>query len=116
VGVLVDAIHYDRALATTADLQALPAEWFRYVQICDGVFPRPTTVDELRFQGRNARLFPGEGCIDLGAMLQALPRVPVSVEAPIQWRAPAGVRARAALRAARKVVSLADAGRLPLSA
>lgn len=116
VGVLVDAIHYDRALATTADLAALPTKWIRYVQICDGVFPRPTSVDDLRYQGRNARLFPGEGCIDIATMLQALPCVPVSIEAPTQWRAPAGVRARAALRAARGVVSHADGGRLPLSA
>ncbi|PRC42272.1 AP endonuclease, partial [Mycobacterium sp. ITM-2017-0098] len=73
VGVLVDAIHYDRALTTTADLRALPAEWTRYVQICDAVLPRPTSVDELRYQGRNARLFPGDGSIDLVSMLQALP-------------------------------------------
>ncbi len=115
-GVLVDAIHYDRALTTTADLAALPPEWVHYVQICDGALPRPTSVDELRFQGRNARLLPGEGGIDIVAMLQALPCVPVSVEAPLRWRAPAGVRARAALRAARDVVSRADAGRLRLSA
>lgn len=116
VGILVDAIHYDRALATTADLAALPTEWIRYVQICDGLLPRPTSIDELRFQGRNARLFPGEGGIDIVAMLQALPPVPVSIEAPIQWRAPAGVRARAALRAARRVIGIADSGPLPLSA
>ena len=116
VGILVDAIHYDRGLATTADLAALPTEWIRYVQICDGILPRPTSIDELRFQGRNARLFPGEGGIDIVAMLQALPSVPVSIEAPVQWRAPAGVRARAALRAARRVISIADSGPLPLSA
>lgn len=115
-GLLVDALHYDRTLATPQDLQALPREWISYVQICDGISPRPTAVDELRFQGRNARLFPGEGTIDLVEMLRALPNVPVSVEAPIQWRAPAGVRARAALRAARGVIELADAPGLALSA
>lgn len=116
VGVLVDALHYDRALATPEDLRALPAEWTRYVQICDAVLPRPTSVDELRHQGRNARLFPGEGCIDLVALLQALPTVPASVEAPIEWKAPPGVRAGAALRAARDVVARADTGRPQLSA
>lgn len=116
VGVLVDAIHYDRALATPEDLRALPAEWTRYVQICDAVLPRPTSIDELRHQGRNARLFPGEGSIDLVAMLQALPTVPASIEAPIEWKAPASVRARAALRAARGVVACADEGRPQLSA
>lgn len=116
VGVLVDAIHYDRALATPEDLRALPEEWTRYVQICDAVLPRPASIDELRHQGRNARLFPGEGSIDLVAMLQALPTVPASIEAPIEWKAPASVRARAALRAARDVVARADEGRPQLSA
>lgn len=116
VGVLVDAIHYDRALTTAEDLRMLPPEWTRYVQICDAVLPRPKSVDELRFQGRNARLFPGEGSIDLVSMLQALPTVPASVEAPVEWKAPAAVRARAALRAARGVVSLADVDRPQLTA
>jgi sugar phosphate isomerase/epimerase len=116
VGVLVDAIHYDRALTTVDDLRALPAEWTRYVQICDAVLPRPTSVDELRHQGRNARLFPGEGSIDLVSMLRALPTVPASVEAPVEWKAPAAVRAGAALRAARAVVSLADEDRSQLTA
>ncbi|MGE0217586.1 sugar phosphate isomerase/epimerase family protein [Mycolicibacterium sp.] len=116
VGVLVDALHYDRAHNTPAELAALPPEWIRYVQICDGVLPRPTSIDELRYQGRNARLLPGDGCIDLVGMLRALPQVPVSVEAPVLWRAPTAVRVRAALRAARKVVALADTGRVPLTA
>jgi sugar phosphate isomerase/epimerase len=116
VGLLVDALHYDRTDATTADLQALPRDWIRYIQICDGSSPRPTSMDELRYQGRNARLFPGEGSIDLVAMLQALPGVPISIEAPTQWRAPAAVRARAALRAARPVIWAADSDRVPLSA
>jgi sugar phosphate isomerase/epimerase len=109
VGLLVDAIHYDRALTTVADLRTLPAEWVNYVQICDAVPERPTSIDELRFQGRQARLFPGEGCIGLASMLQAMPAVPVSIEAPVRWNAPAGVRARAALRAARRVIADADA-------
>jgi sugar phosphate isomerase/epimerase len=110
VGLLVDALHYDRALNTPADLAALPAEWFRYVQICDGLPERPTTIEALRYQGRNARLFPGAGNIDLIAMLCALPRdVPVSVEAPVLWQAPAIDRSRAALRGAREVLELAYA-------
>ncbi|MGP4053279.1 sugar phosphate isomerase/epimerase family protein [Mycobacterium sp. 4D054] len=115
-GLLIDAIHYDRALSTPEDLRKVPDGWIRYVQICDAALPRPDTIDELRHQGRTARLFPGEGCIDVVGMLRALPAVPVSVEAPVQWNAPAGVRARAALRTARAVVALADAERTPLSA
>ncbi|WP_179467241.1 sugar phosphate isomerase/epimerase family protein [Mycolicibacterium vinylchloridicum] len=109
LGVLVDALHYDRALNTPADLAALPAEWINYVQICDGVAERPKTLDALRYQGRNARLFPsGAGNIDLVAMLRALPSsVPVSIEAPVLWQAPALERSRAALRGAREVLELA---------
>ena len=115
-GLLVDALHFDRTPATTADLEAIPRDRINYVQICDGPWPRPTSIDELRYQGRNARLFPGEGTIDLVSMLAALPPVPVSIEAPTEWSAPAGVRARAALRAARAVMALAESEDTLLSA
>ncbi|MGB3482665.1 MAG: TIM barrel protein [Mycobacterium sp.] len=109
VGLLVDAIHYDRALNTPAELAALPREWIRYAQICDAVAQRPTTVEELVYQGRNARLFPGQGGIDLISMLRALPAdVPISVEAPVLWDAPARVRARAAERSSRAVLEMLD--------
>jgi sugar phosphate isomerase/epimerase len=110
VGLLVDALHYDRALNTPDDLAALPPAWIRYVQICDGAPERPTTIEALRYQGRNARLFPGAGNIDLVGMLRALPSdIPVSVEAPVLWQAPAIDRSRAALRGAREVLDLAYA-------
>lgn len=109
VGLLVDAIHYDRALNTPADLAALPRQWIRYAQICDAMAERPDSVEELMYQGRVARLFPGQGGIDLVSMLQALPAdIPISVEAPVLWDAPASVRAREARRAARRVLDLVD--------
>lgn len=109
VGLLVDAIHYHRAANTPADLAALPSDWIRYAQICDATAEPPQTVEELVYQGRNARLLPGQGSIDLLSMLEALPApVPISVEAPVLWNAPARVRARAAQRAARAVLELLD--------
>jgi sugar phosphate isomerase/epimerase len=109
VGVLVDAIHYDRALNTPADLAALPPDWIRYAQICDAPAERPYTVEEMMYQGRCARLLPGEGGIDLISMLRALPPgIPISVEAPLQGDAPAVVRASAAARTARAVLAMAD--------
>ena len=117
VGLLIDAIHYDRTSVTVEDLRALPVEWTHYVQICDAVGERPTSIDEMRHQGRNARLLPGEGCIDLTAMLDALPaQAPISIEAPLQWHAPALVRASAALRAARRLLAIAEPTRDRLSA
>jgi sugar phosphate isomerase/epimerase len=109
VGLLVDAIHYDRARNTPADLAALPREWIRYAQICDAPAERPADVAEMMYQGRCARLFPGAGGIDLVSMLRALPSdIPISVEAPVQGDAPPVVRAAAAARAARAVLAAAD--------
>ncbi|MGW0158619.1 sugar phosphate isomerase/epimerase family protein [Mycobacterium sp. NPDC003323] len=109
VGLLIDAIHYDRALGTPSELAALPDNWIRYAQICDAPAQRPVGVAEMMFQGRCARLLPGAGGIDLIAMLRALPTgVPISVEAPLQVDAPAAVRAAAAARAARAVLAAAD--------
>lgn len=109
VGLLVDAIHYDRAMNSPAELAALPREWIRYAQICDAPAERPATVDEMMYQGRSARLLPGAGGIDLVSMLRALPAgIPISVEAPLHSDAPAAVRDAAAARAAREVLRLAD--------
>ncbi|WP_395306780.1 TIM barrel protein [Mycobacterium sp. AMU20-3851] len=109
VGLLVDAIHYDRAGTTPADLAALPAEWIRYAQICDAPAERPATVQEMMHQGRCARLLPGAGGLDLVSMLRALPAgIPISVEAPLESDAPAAVRAAAAARTAREVLASVD--------
>lgn len=109
VGLLVDAIHYDRAMNTPAELAALPPEWIRYAQICDAPAERPGTVEEMKQQGRSARLLPGAGAIDLVSMLRALPAgIPISVEAPLRGDGPPTRRAAAAARAARAVLALAD--------
>lgn len=109
VGLLVDAIHYDRARNSAADLAVLPPDWIRYAQICDAPAQRPRTVEEMMHQGRHARLLPGAGGIDLVSMLRALPAgIPISVEAPLHSHAPAVVRATAAARAAREVLAAAD--------
>lgn len=109
VGLLVDAIHYDRAGNSPAELAALPREWIRYAQICDAPAERPVDVAEMMRQGRSARLVPGAGGIDLVSMLRALPaEIPISVEAPLDSAAPPAVRAAAAARAARDVLAAAD--------
>lgn len=84
--LMVDTIHADRSRATPADLAALPRELVDYVQVCDAPAPRPAPDDfaTMVHQARNARAFPGEGMLDLPAMLRALPAgVPLSLEAPV---------------------------------
>ncbi len=82
-GILIDALHWDRSGDTPADISAIPTSRLHYAQVCDGPKPYdPSEADMIRI-AREARLFPGDGGIDLKAMLQALPaRLPISVEIP----------------------------------
>jgi len=96
-GLLVDPIHFDRALSSLDELRALPREYFGYVQFCDAPAARPSDLDTLLFQARCERLAPGEGGLDLAGILRALPEhLPVSLEVPNgRWAQTADAVARA---------------------
>ena len=82
VGVLVDMLHFSRSRVPLADLVAVPPDWFNFVHLCDATATIPTTTEELTRQAREERLYPGEGAIDLAGILQRIPNVPCSIEAP----------------------------------
>jgi sugar phosphate isomerase/epimerase len=87
-GVLIDALHFDRSTSTIDDIRALPAHRIHYAQLCDGPKPYDPSDAGLIEIARSARLLPGEGGIDLRAMLAALPSdIPLSVEIPHHARA-----------------------------
>lgn len=81
-GILIDTLHFDRARVAASALDSLPPQWFRYVQICDAPAKYSTEVAELTRIGRAERLYLGEGGIDVAAILQRLPSVPLSIEIP----------------------------------
>ena len=81
-GVLVDMLHFSRSRVTLAELDAVPREWFHFVHLCDAPAAIPATTDELIRTAREERLYPGEGGIDIAAILQRIPDVPYSIEAP----------------------------------
>ncbi|THT98478.1 sugar phosphate isomerase/epimerase [Lampropedia puyangensis] len=84
-GLIVDAIHWDRAQETLASMRTIAPEQWCYFQICDAPAKRPASMEGIMFQAREARLIPGEGGLNLTAMLQSLPAgVPISIEAPLQ--------------------------------
>jgi sugar phosphate isomerase/epimerase len=84
-GVIIDPIHFDRSGSTIADIAALPRELFGYMQFCDAPAERPADVPGLLFQARCERNFPGEGGLDLLALLDALPDdIPLSLEVPTE--------------------------------
>jgi sugar phosphate isomerase/epimerase len=96
-GLIVDPIHFDRARSSTEELRALPREYFGYVQFCDAPAERPADLDTLLYQARCERMIPGEGGLDLGGILRALPDdLPISIEVPMQeWAKTAGAVERA---------------------
>jgi sugar phosphate isomerase/epimerase len=81
-GIVVDTLHFDRCHADLALLGSLPHQWFRFVQICDAPAKYSTERDELIRIGRDARLYLGEGGIDVAAILRRLPAGPLSIEIP----------------------------------
>lgn len=112
-GILVDPLHFDRSRSRIEDLASLPRDWLHYAQLCDAPAEFSATTEALIHTARAARLFPGEGGIDLARFVRALPRdLPLSLEVPTAGLAthlPAEERARRALDATRKVLARAEA-------
>jgi len=75
-GVLIDPIHFDRGGNVPADIAAVPTSMLHYAQLCDAPAERPRDTETLLFQARAERLMPGDGGLDLRAILRALPRTP----------------------------------------
>lgn len=84
-GILIDAIHFDRAGHAPRDLAQVPASRLPYVQLCDAPAERPRDTETLLHQARAERLMPGDGGLDLAGLMAALPqRIPVSLEVPMR--------------------------------
>jgi sugar phosphate isomerase/epimerase len=82
-GLLVDLLHFARSGSSVDDLRELPREWFHYAHVCDAPAEVPLTVEGLIHTARFERLFPGEGGIDMLAILSALPPgIPYALEIP----------------------------------
>jgi len=87
VGVLVDALHFDRSGSTLHDLVALPPHRLPFAHICDAPVHPPYSEQDLIHTARQDRLPPGHGAIDLRAWLQALPPdLPLCAEVPMTAR------------------------------
>jgi 4-hydroxyphenylpyruvate dioxygenase-like putative hemolysin/sugar phosphate isomerase/epimerase len=82
-GILIDLLHFARSGSSIAELRDLPPEWFHFAHVCDAPAEIPTTQEDLIHTARFERLFPGEGGIDLSAILSALPAgIPYALEIP----------------------------------
>ena len=98
-GVLVDMLHFARSASTAEHCRGVPASRFPFVHICDAPAGTAWTREELFHAGRVERLPPGEGGIDIKAILANLPAgVPMSLEVPMTAMAAAQGEEAVALR------------------
>lgn len=81
-GLCIDTLHFDRSRQHAEELAGLPRSWFHYAQICDGPEQYSREVEQLKYVAREARLFVGEGGIDVPGILAQLPPMPYSIELP----------------------------------
>jgi sugar phosphate isomerase/epimerase len=85
VGVLLDTLHFDRSDSSLSQLETIPAHWLPMIHVCDAPAGKPATVEGLLHTARAERLPPGEGCIDIAAILSAMPGdTQIALEVPMQ--------------------------------
>ena len=106
-GVLIDPIHFDRGGTHAAQIGAVAPERLAYLQFCDAPAERPGDLEGLLHQARAERLLPGEGGLDLRAILRAVPLdAPLSLEIPMRSSGmPPLERARRAINATRRFLA-----------
>lgn len=86
--VLVDTLHLDRTGGSAAEIAALDPAWLPYAQWCDGPAEGPAMDDTeaLVRDALDARSCPGEGGLDVGGFVAALPAgTPLSMEIRSAW-------------------------------
>jgi sugar phosphate isomerase/epimerase len=85
-GLMVDMHHFHRARDNPADLDNLPREWFHFAHLCDAPAEIPTERAEMIRILREARLYVGEGGIDVAGILAHIPHCVYSIELPNKER------------------------------
>jgi sugar phosphate isomerase/epimerase len=73
---------FNRSRVKPEELDAVPRELFHFAHVCDAPKEISTTTDGLIHTGREARLDPGEGSIDIEAIVNRMPEIPYSLEIP----------------------------------
>ena len=86
-GLMIDIHHFHRAGDKAEDLDAVPREWFRFLHLCDAPAEIPTSKEEMTKILREARLYIGEGGIDIASIVNRIPEIPYSIELPHDRRA-----------------------------
>lgn len=85
-GILIDTLYTHMSRTNIEDLKKVSSKYFKFMHICDVGHGIPDTKDGMVEIARNARLYPGEGCIDFKSIVEALPNVNYSIELPNEYR------------------------------
>lgn len=87
--VLVDALHVFRSRSDLALLARTPPRLIGGFQLCDAGAAAPADPVALADEARTRRLLPGDGALDLPALIAALPGTPpLGLEVPLAGRFP----------------------------
>ena len=81
-GVMVDTLYIAYSRVGLEELDAIPRRWFHFVHLCDAPPGVPATREGMIQVARGERLYPGEGSIDIAAILNRIPEIPYSIELP----------------------------------
>lgn len=81
-GILIDTLYIHFSRVQLDELDDLPRKWFHLAHICDAPKEIPTTREGLVHVARDARLYLGEGYIDVASILDRMPQIPYSIELP----------------------------------
>lgn len=81
-GIMIDTLHFHRSKVALEELDEIPRDWFHFAHICDGPGEIPTTKEGLIHTGRDERLYPGEGGINIAEILNRIPEMVYSIELP----------------------------------
>ena len=84
--VLVDTLHFARSRSSLDELAEVPETQVNFVQFCDARDISSMSDDEFITVARADREPPGRGVLDLGPIVETLPRVPYALEVPNDMR------------------------------
>ena len=82
VGIVVDALHCHRSRVDFSEFDGLPQTWFNYLHLSDIERAIPEDREALIHNGRDERLYVGDGAIDLKALVAKLPDAVRGLEVP----------------------------------
>jgi sugar phosphate isomerase/epimerase len=99
IGILVDTLHFNRSGSRLEQLEGIPASRLPFMHVADAPVQDSYSTEELLRAGRAERLPPGEGAIDIKAIIDHMPRgIPLALEVPMTAMAAAEGAEAVALR------------------